>query len=123
MSRSSTRDPLRKRLRRARIRAIHHIQLMLQLRLRLLARGLLSAARGGLLRERDESRGGRNCEGFGGALARDGVNEEVLGLDGERLLELELVRGVVHDEIETLKDGDERELRFLPCERAALECA
>ena len=31
-------------------------------------------------------------------------------LDGERLLVLELVRRVEHDEVEALQDGDERKL-------------
>ena len=64
---------------------------MLQLRLRLLARRLLAAARGGLLRERDERRGGGNGDRRCGALAGHGVHVEVLGLDREHLLELERV--------------------------------
>ncbi len=48
------------------------------------------------------------------------MDEEVVGLDGERLLELELVRRVVHDEIEALEDCDKSNLNFLPGEGSAL---
>ena len=48
------------------------------------------------------------------------MNIEILRLDGKRLLELELVRGVDHDEVEPLEDRDERDLRFLPGEWTTL---
>ena len=49
------------------------------------------------------------------------MNEEVMGLDSERLLELKFVRRVVHDEVKPLDDGDERNLCFLPSEGPALQ--
>ena len=49
------------------------------------------------------------------------MDVEVVRLDGERLLELELVRRVVHVEIEILEDGDEDKLDFLPREGATLK--
>lgn len=54
-------------------------------------------------------------------LARDGTDEEVLRLDAQRLLHLQHVRRVVHDEVEVLEDRHERDLGFLPRERAALQ--
>lgn len=54
-------------------------------------------------------------------LARDSADEEVLRLDAQRLLHLQLVRGVVHDEVEVLEDRHEGNLGLLPRERAALQ--
>ena len=53
-------------------------------------------------------------------LTRERVNDKVVRLDAQRLFDLELVCGVVHDEVEALEDGDEHELHLLPCEGTAL---
>lgn len=45
---------------------------------------------------------------------------EIVRLYGQRLLESEIVGGIVHDEIETLQETDQGDLYFLPCKRTAL---
>ena len=108
--------PLCERLRVPRVRPVQDIHLLQlrRLRGRRSGRPLSSRRTGG----RENRR--RDREQTGLVLAGDGVDEEVVGLDGERLLELELVRGVDHDEIEALQDRDKRDLRFLPGEWTAL---
>ena len=54
-------------------------------------------------------------------LARDGVHIEVGRFDGERLLQLELVLGVVEDEVELLQGKGESNDGFLPRERTTLK--
>ena len=51
---------------------------------------------------------------------RDCVDVEVVWLDRQRLLELEVVRGVVEDEVEALQEVHYRDLDLLPGEWAAL---
>lgn len=50
------------------------------------------------------------------------VDEEVVRFDRKRLFELELVRWVAHDEVESLQEGDQGELHLLPRKWAALGC-
>ena len=115
-------EPLRERLRAPGIRPVQDEQRLHVRRLRLRrtrpspVNVLTLASRGNCGRER--GRGDREQAGL--VLARDRVDVELVGLDGERLLDLELVRGVVHDEVEALQDRDERDLRLLPGERPAL---
>ncbi len=61
-----------------------------------------------------------DSEEAGLVLARDGADVKVLWFDAERLLELELVVGVVHDQVEVLEDRHQRDLAFLPGESATL---
>ena len=49
------------------------------------------------------------------------MDVEVVRLDGKRLLELEFVGGVAHNEVEPLQNGDHCELDFLPRKRATLQ--
>ena len=109
-------NPLCERLRVARVRPIQNVHLLQLRRLRgnRRARPLRSGWAGG----REGGRG--DGEEAGLVLAWKGVDVEVVGLDGERLLELELVRGVDHDEVEALQDGDERDLHLLPGEGTTL---
>ena len=109
-------NPLRKRLRISRVRSIQDVHLLQLPR-------LLIDRRARPLRRRRPGRreGGRgDSEQARLVLAGEGVDEEVVRLDGERLLELELVRGVDHDEVEALQDRDKRDLGLLPGEGAAL---
>ena len=78
-------------------------------------------ARAALRRRVSSEQGrGRDREEARLVLAGDGVDEEVVGLDGERLLDLELVRRVVHDEVEPPEDCHKCDLDLLPRERTAL---
>ena len=42
------------------------------------------------------------------------MDEEAVRLNGQRLLHFEFVAGIVHDEIKSLEDGNERDLSLLP---------
>ena len=111
-------EALRERLRASGVRPVQHEQ-RLQIRRVHPRRGVRPLYRRIVRAPRHERRRG-DREQAGPVLARDGVYVEIVGLDGERLLDLELVRGVVHDEVEALQDGHERELCLLPCELVAL---
>lgn len=52
--------------------------------------------------------------------AWDGVNVELMRLDHHSLLEMQVIRQVVHDKGEALHEVDEHDLDFLPGERATL---
>ena len=49
------------------------------------------------------------------------MDVEVCGFDGERLLELKLVRGVIKDKVELLQEDRQGEVGFLPCKGSALQ--
>ena len=66
-------------------------------------------------RPRDNTRTGHDLP------SRHSSDHEPLGLDRERLFDLECVGRVGEEEIEFLEDGGEDELGFLPGEGATLE--
>ena len=49
------------------------------------------------------------------------MDVEICGFDGERLLELELVRGVIKDKVELLQEDRQGEVGFLPRKGSALQ--
>ena len=116
ISRGSRREALREGLRSASIGPVQHVQ-RLQRRRRGRHGRFGCALRGGFVRE---ERGGGDREEARSILTRERVDDKVVGLDAKRLFDLELVCGVVHDEVESLEDRDEHELHLLPCEGTAL---
>ena len=64
--------------------------------------------------------GRRDGEETRAACARYGVDTEAVGLDGERLLDAELIARIRERKVELLQERHERELHLLPGERTAL---
>lgn len=50
------------------------------------------------------------------------MNLEVGGFNCETLLELQIVRRIVENEIESLDDSGEHKMSFLPGKRSTLQC-
>jgi len=111
-------QPLRKHLARAGVASVQEVRL-------LLARGLgprhwlCWTRRATLVPQRRCERWQRHRH-RNVCVARDSMDAEVVGLDGESLLDLELVGRIGHAELEPLEHGNDSHLSFLPGEGTAL---
>ena len=112
MRRGTRHESLGKRFRTTGVRPIEHVQ-------RVEVGVCTSCDRGRGSTDGVRLRPRRSGSEAWAILTRNGVNMEVVRLNSNGLLYLELVVGVVHDEVEVLENCHHSELSLLPGERTA----